>query len=163
ELVLREGAPNAAMAAEKYFLLSLDWARRQQTLSWELRTATSMARLRRDQHRIEEARDLLSAIYARFTEGFEPVDRTTAKALVALDKGYFRVEGLDVTIDTGSAPEAINRLAAETYDMAFTDINLLIKFRDQNPQFRINTVFMTYNKPAYAIVSRKSRGVTTPK
>jgi hypothetical protein len=36
-------------------------------------------------------------------------------------------------------------IAAETYDMAFTDINLLIKFRDQNPQFRINTVFMTYN------------------
>ena len=88
---------------------------------------------------------------------------TQAPFLVALDKGYFRVEGLDVTIDTGSAPEAINRLAAETYDMAFTDINLLIKFRDQNPQFRVKTVFMTYNKPAYAIVSRKSRGVTTPK
>jgi NitT/TauT family transport system substrate-binding protein len=87
---------------------------------------------------------------------------TQAPFVVALDKGYFRVEGLDVTIDTGNVPEAIN-LAAETYDMAFTDINLLIKFRDQNPQFRIKTIFMTYNKPAYAIVSRKSRGVTIPK
>jgi NitT/TauT family transport system substrate-binding protein len=89
---------------------------------------------------------------------------TQAPFLVALDKGYFKVEGLDVTIDTGaSALESINRLAAERYDMAFADINLLIKFRDQNPQFRIKTVFMTYNKPAYAIVSRKSRGVTRPK
>src|SRR5438128_3582012 len=89
---------------------------------------------------------------------------TQALFLVALDKGYFRVEDLDVTIDTGaSALESINRLAAGTYDMAFADINLLIKFRDQNPQFRIKTVFMTYNKPAYAIVSRKSRGVMTPK
>jgi predicted ATPase len=70
------------MAAEKQFLLSLDWARRQQTLSWELRTATSLARLRRDQHRIEEARDLLRSVYARFTEGFETVDLTTAKALL---------------------------------------------------------------------------------
>jgi predicted ATPase len=82
ELVLREGAPNAAIAAEKFFLLSLDWARRQQTLSWELRTATSLARLRRDQHRREEARDLLRSVYARFTEGFETVDVTRAKALL---------------------------------------------------------------------------------
>ncbi len=89
---------------------------------------------------------------------------TQAPFLVALDKGYFKAEGLDVTIDTGaSALESINRLAAETYDMAFADINLLIKFRDQNPEFRIKTVFMTYNKPAYAIISRKSRGVTSPK
>jgi predicted ATPase/DNA-binding winged helix-turn-helix (wHTH) protein len=82
ELVLREGAPNATTAAERYFLLSLDWARRQQTLSWELRTATSLARLRRDQHCIEEARDLLRSVYARFTEGFETVDLTKAKALL---------------------------------------------------------------------------------
>ena len=82
ELVLREGATNAAMAAEGHFLSSLSWARRQQTLSWELRTATSLARLRRDQHRPEEARDLLRSVYARFTEGFETVDVTRAKALL---------------------------------------------------------------------------------
>ncbi len=89
---------------------------------------------------------------------------TQAPFLVALDKGYFRVEGLDVTIDTAvSSFESINRLASGTYDMAFGDINLLIKFRDQNSQIPIKTVFMTYNKPAYAIVTRKSRGVTSPK
>ena len=89
---------------------------------------------------------------------------TQAPFLVAQDKGYFRAEGLNVTIDTGvSSYESLNRLASGTYDMAFGDINLLIKFRDQNPQSLIKTVFMSYNKPAYAVVARKSRGVMTPK
>src|SRR6266436_1127354 len=66
---------------------------------------------------------------------------TQAPFLVALDKGYFRVEGLDVTIDTAvSSFESINRLASGTYDLAFGDINLLIKFRDQNSQIPIKTV-----------------------
>jgi predicted ATPase len=65
-----------------YFLQSLDWTRRQQTLSWELRTVTSLARLRRDQRRIREARSLLESVYARFTEGFETADLRTATALL---------------------------------------------------------------------------------
>jgi predicted ATPase/DNA-binding winged helix-turn-helix (wHTH) protein len=82
ELVLQEGASKASKAAEKYFLDSLGWARRQETLSWELRTAISLARLRRDQHRIEEAIDLLGSVYARFTEGFDTADLKTARALL---------------------------------------------------------------------------------
>src|ERR1700723_2631895 len=42
ELILREGAPQAATAAEDHFLQSLDWARHQGALSWELRTSTSL-------------------------------------------------------------------------------------------------------------------------
>jgi predicted ATPase/DNA-binding winged helix-turn-helix (wHTH) protein len=82
ELVLREGAPNAMTAAETYFQQSLDWARRQQTLSWELRTATSLARLWRDESRSEQARDLLESVYARFSEGLGTVDLRTAKTLL---------------------------------------------------------------------------------
>ena len=82
ELVLREGAPNASAAAETCFLQSLDWARRQQTLSWELRTVTSLARLLRDEHRVEEARDLLGSVYGRFSEGLGTADLRTAKALL---------------------------------------------------------------------------------
>src|SRR3979411_750692 len=75
---------------------------------------------------------------------------TQAPFLVALDRGYFKLERLDVTIDSAvSSFESINRLASGTYDMAFADINLLIKFRDQNPQNLIKNVFMTYNRPAY--------------
>jgi predicted ATPase len=80
ELILREGAPQAATAAEEHFLRSLDWARRQGALSWELRTATSLARLQQDQGRAAEARSLLQSVYDRFSEGFETADLKTAKA-----------------------------------------------------------------------------------
>jgi predicted ATPase len=80
ELMLREGAPQAATAAEEHFLHSLDWARRQGALSWELRTSTSLARLQHDQGRIGEARSLLQPVYDRFSEGFETTDLKTAKA-----------------------------------------------------------------------------------
>src|SRR6266436_5960365 len=80
ELILLEGAPQAAAAAEEHFLRSLDWARRQGALSWELRTSTSLARLQQDQGRIAEARSLLQSVYDRFSEGFETADLKTAKA-----------------------------------------------------------------------------------
>src|ERR1700675_5208037 len=82
-----------------------------------------------------------------------------APFLVAIDKGYFKAEGLDVTIDTAAGSlEPINRVASGTYDMGFGDINSLIKFRDQNPTAPIKAVFMVYNRPPFAIVARKSRG-----
>jgi predicted ATPase/DNA-binding winged helix-turn-helix (wHTH) protein len=80
ELKLRDSAPQAATAAEEHFLRSLDWARRQGALSWELRTSTSLARLQHDQGRIAEARSLLQSVYDRFSEGFETADLKTAKA-----------------------------------------------------------------------------------
>jgi NitT/TauT family transport system substrate-binding protein len=88
----------------------------------------------------------------------------SAPFVVAIDKGYFKAEGLDVTIDTaGGSLEPINRVASGTYDMGFGDINSLIKFRDANPGTPIKAVFMVYNKPAFSIVGRKSRGVAAPK
>jgi NitT/TauT family transport system substrate-binding protein len=87
-----------------------------------------------------------------------------APFVVAIDKGYFKAERLDVTIDTaGGSLEPINRVASGTYDMGFGDINSLIKFRDANPGTPIKAVFMVYNKPPFSIVGRKSRGVTAPK
>jgi NitT/TauT family transport system substrate-binding protein len=88
----------------------------------------------------------------------------SAPFLVAIDKGYFKAEGLDVTIDSAAGSlEPINRVAAGTYDMGFGDINSLIKFRDANPSNAIKAVYMVYNKPAFSIVGRKSRGVSKPK
>src|SRR4051812_20227608 len=87
-----------------------------------------------------------------------------APFVVAIDKGYFKAEGLDVTIDTAAGSlEPINRVASGTYDMGFGDINSLIKFRDANPGTPIKAVFMVYNKPPFSIVGRKSRGVVSPK
>jgi predicted ATPase len=80
ELILLEGTLQATTAAEEHFLRSLDWARRQGALSWELRTSTSLARLQYGQGRIAEARSLLQSVYDRFSEGFETADLKTAKA-----------------------------------------------------------------------------------
>jgi NitT/TauT family transport system substrate-binding protein len=89
---------------------------------------------------------------------------TQAPFLLGLDKGYFKAEGLDVTFDTSSGSvEPINRIASGTYDMAFADINSMIKFRDQNPQLPLKAVFMVYNNPPFAIIGRKSKGISTPK
>ena len=86
ELLLLEGARNATAAAEDHFRQALGWARRQGALSWELRAATSLARLLTDQARNGEARELLSSVYHRFTEGFDTADVKAAKALLdALD------------------------------------------------------------------------------
>ena len=70
-------------AAEQNFLASLDWARRQQAKSWELRTSTSLARLWQSQGRREEAYELLAPIYGWFSEGFDTKDLQEAKALLA--------------------------------------------------------------------------------
>ena len=82
ELILRESATQAATAAEEHFLHSLNWARRQGALSWELRTSTSLARLQHDQGRTAEARSLLRSAYDRFSEGFETADLREAKAFL---------------------------------------------------------------------------------
>jgi predicted ATPase len=82
ELLLLPGALRDAAAAEDYFRQALDWARRQGALSWELRTAASLARLLRDQRCSAEALALLQPVYDRFTEGFETADLKTAKALL---------------------------------------------------------------------------------
>jgi predicted ATPase len=81
EIALLE--PNAnATKAEAYFNRALDVARKQQAKSWELRAATSMARLWRDQGKREEACDLLAPVYGWFTEGFDTLDLKEAKVLL---------------------------------------------------------------------------------
>ena len=88
----------------------------------------------------------------------------SAPFLLPIDKGYFKAEGLNVTVDTAAGSlEPINRVASGTYDMGFGDINSLIKFRDANPTVPLKAVFMVYNKPPFSIVGRKSRGISDPK
>src|ERR1700730_6057636 len=82
ELVLLDDASNAAAVAERYFQQALEGARRQEALSWELRTATSLARLWRKKGRNTDARSMILPIYDRFTEGFDTTDLRAAKALI---------------------------------------------------------------------------------
>lgn len=98
------------------------------------------------------------------------IDGTSTPFLLALDKGYFKAEGLNVSIvepasfdPSESRAEAMRRIASGEVEMGLGDINAAIKFRDQNPQLPIKAVYIIHNKAAYSIVGRKSRGVTYPK
>jgi predicted ATPase len=68
--------------AEAYFNRALSVARQQQAKSWELRAAMSLARLWRDQGKVQQARELLAPVYGWFTEGFDTLDLKEAKALL---------------------------------------------------------------------------------
>jgi len=82
ELLLLQGGPTAAAAAEDLFRQALDLARGQGALSWELRAAMSLAGLLRDQGRSADAKTLLQPVYDRFTEGFDTADLKKAKLLL---------------------------------------------------------------------------------
>jgi predicted ATPase len=78
QLLLRQGYSEPA---EELYHKALRIAREQEAKLWELRAAVSLARLRRDQGRHGEARDLLAPVYGWFTEGFDTPDLKEAKAL----------------------------------------------------------------------------------
>ena len=81
EIALLSPEPDAAKA-EAYFERALAVARQQQAKSWELRAAMSLARLWRDQGKVQQARELLAPVYGWFTEGFDTRDLKEAKALL---------------------------------------------------------------------------------
>jgi len=92
------------------------------------------------------------------------VEGPSALFLVPLDRGYYKNESLNVTIDDATNGfEPITRVASGAYDMALADINSVIRFRDQNPSAPVRAIFMVYNRPPFAIVGRKSRGISDPK
>ncbi len=88
ELTLQSGVEREACEvqkeAEECFDKAIDMARQQQAKSWELRSATSLARLWQQQGKTAEAHELLAPVYNWFTEGFDTQDLKDAKVL--LDK-----------------------------------------------------------------------------
>jgi predicted ATPase len=78
EIPLKSPEPDMAKA-EACFKRALAVSRAQQARSWELRAAMSMARLWRGQSKQQQARDLLTPVCRRFTEGFDTLDLKEAK------------------------------------------------------------------------------------
>jgi class 3 adenylate cyclase/predicted ATPase len=81
EIALKSREPDTAKA-QGYFARALAVAREQQAKSWELRAAMSMARLWRNQGKLQQARELLAPVYGWFTEGFDTLDLKEAKTLL---------------------------------------------------------------------------------
>jgi predicted ATPase/DNA-binding winged helix-turn-helix (wHTH) protein len=87
ELLLLDG-PASAAAGEDHLRAALNWAHRHDALSWELRAATSLARMLSSQGRSADAVAVLQPIYDRFSEGFDTTDLKTAKALLEMGKPF---------------------------------------------------------------------------
>jgi predicted ATPase len=81
EIALKSPGPDPTKA-ETYFERALSVARQQQAKSWELRASMSLARLWRDQGKVQQARELLAPVYGWFTEGFDTRDLKEAKVLL---------------------------------------------------------------------------------
>src|SRR5215470_14160743 len=81
DLLLQQTSDNAT-EAENCFHQAISIAQSQQAKSWELRAATSLARLWQQQGKRQEAHDLLAPVYGWFTEGFDTADLKEAKALL---------------------------------------------------------------------------------
>ncbi|MEO1779517.1 MAG: ABC transporter substrate-binding protein [Pseudomonadota bacterium] len=88
----------------------------------------------------------------------------SAPYFAAIDNGHFGAADLNVEISAGQGSlDAIPKVATGAFPMGFADINSLIKFLDQNPGAPVTAVMMVYDKPPFAVVGRKSLGVSEPK
>jgi NitT/TauT family transport system substrate-binding protein len=87
-----------------------------------------------------------------------------APYFVAIDKGYYKQEGINVSIDPGSGSvEGINRVASGAYEVGFADINSLVKYRDNPRNLPVKAIMMVYDTPAFSIVSLRKSGIAKPK
>jgi NitT/TauT family transport system substrate-binding protein len=88
----------------------------------------------------------------------------SAPYFLAVDNGHFASQGLSVEISAGQGSlDAIPKVATGAFPVGFADMASLIKFIDQNPTAPVTAVMMMYDKPAFSVVGRKSRGIETPK
>jgi NitT/TauT family transport system substrate-binding protein len=87
----------------------------------------------------------------------------TSPFLVALDKGYYKAEGLDVTMDPGQGSAgAVQRVATGAYDIGFADVNSLIEYNVKVPGKEILCVFMAYDFPPFGVHALKKSGIAKP-
>lgn len=99
----------------------------------------------------------------RFTLDWIP-GSTHSAFFVALQKGYYKAEGLDVSIDRGKgSAEVVRQLASDTYDMGFPDINVVMDFNSKNPAQAFPVLMSGYDEAPAAIMFLKSSGITEPK
>lgn len=87
----------------------------------------------------------------------------TSPFLVALEKGYYKAEGLDVTMDPGQGSAgAMQRVATGAYQIGFADVNSLIEYNAKNPGKEILCVFMGYDFPPFGVHALKKSGIAKP-
>ena len=107
-----------------------------------------------------------TAVFAQTSMSFAldwKFEGPAAPYFAAIDNGHFEAAGLTVEISAGQGSlDAIPKVATGAFPVGFADINSLIKFLDQNPGAPVTAVMMVYDKPPFAVIGRKSLGVTAP-
>ncbi|WP_341909724.1 ABC transporter substrate-binding protein [Polaromonas sp. YR568] len=99
----------------------------------------------------------------RFTLGWK-TQGSDAAFFVARDKGYFKAEGLNVVIDQGEGSGAtVTRIMGGAYDAGFGDVNAIIQNASLKPGEAPVMVYQMWNRPPFAIVTKKSANITKPK
>jgi NitT/TauT family transport system substrate-binding protein len=89
---------------------------------------------------------------------------THGPTFIAQYEGYFKAEGLDVTIAPGKgSADAVRKLVAGTHDIGWPDINALIEFNSKNPGKAIKTIMMLYEQPPFSICVLANSGIKGPK
>jgi NitT/TauT family transport system substrate-binding protein len=87
----------------------------------------------------------------------------TSPFLVALERGYYKAEGLDVTMDPGQGSAgALQRVATGAYQIGFADVNSLIEYNAKNPGKEILSVFIAYDFPPFGVHALKKGGISKP-
>lgn len=105
----------------------------------------------------------LAQTKVRFTLDWIP-GATHGAFLIALQQGYYKAEGLDVTIDRGKgSAEVVRQIAANVYDMGFPDINVVMDFDSKNPDQAFPVLMSGYEQAPAAIIMLKASGITDPK
>ncbi len=84
--------------------------------------------------------------------------------MLAAAKGYYAEEGLDVKIDQGSGSAAtVSKIMSGAYDAGFGDMNAIIQTAAQKPGEAPVMVYMVYNQPPFAVISKPQSGIASPK
>jgi len=105
----------------------------------------------------------IAATKIRLTLDWVP-QSTHGPSFIAKYQGYFKAEGLDVSIDAGKgSADAVRKLVAGTHDLGWADINAIIKYNSKNPKRSIKTVMMLYEQPPFSVCVLAKSSVMTPK
>lgn len=99
----------------------------------------------------------------RLTLGWK-TQGSDAAFFVARDKGYYKAEGLNVVIDQGEGSGAtVTRIMGGAYDAGFGDVNAIIQNASMKPGEAPVMVYQMWNRPPFAIVTKKTANITKPK
>lgn len=99
----------------------------------------------------------------KFTLGWK-TQGSDAAFFLARDRGYYKAEGLNVVIDQGEGSGAtVTRIMSGAYDAGFGDVNAIIQNASTRPNEAPVMVYMMWNQPPFAIVTKATSGINSPK